>query len=109
MNRTATHTIDQLSEGGEPHTGIHSRTLYRGDGATVVLFTFAEGEELSEHTSSKPAMVHLLSGRMRMTFAGEEIDAAPGTWVQMEPGTEHAMTALTPARMLLTLLVRCDD
>lgn len=109
MDRTATHTIERLSGDGEPQAGIHSRTLHRGDGATVILFTFAEGEELSEHTSSKPAIVHLLSGRMRMTFAGERLEAAPGTWVRMEPGTAHAMTALTPARMLLTLLARCDD
>jgi quercetin dioxygenase-like cupin family protein len=48
--------------------------------------------------------MHVLSGELEMDVAGERIAGRPGTWVAMGPGTAHALRALTPAVMLLTLL-----
>ena len=45
-----------------PERGIHSQTLSDSDGVTLVLFAFAPEEELSEHTSTRPAIVHVLRG-----------------------------------------------
>ena len=38
---------------------IISRTFYADEHVKVILFGFAAGQELSEHTASKPAMLHL--------------------------------------------------
>lgn len=93
-----------LADGGIPPAGVLSRTVHDDDDARVVLFGFAAGEELTEHTSSRPAVVHVLSGAFDMTMGGERIDGVPGTWVHMPPGTRHALRAREPSLMLLTLL-----
>lgn len=87
-----------------PATGIHSRTIHSDDGTRVVLFGFAVGEELSEHTASRAATIQVLSGRFELTLDGELVDGPAGTWVHMPAGLRHALIAREPSRMLLTLL-----
>ncbi|MBU6411114.1 MAG: cupin domain-containing protein, partial [Verrucomicrobia bacterium] len=37
--------------------GIVSRTLFRSENSRMVLFGFAEGQELTEHTSTRQALI----------------------------------------------------
>jgi quercetin dioxygenase-like cupin family protein len=98
------YSVNDLTAIGEPpEAGILSRTLSADGGAKVVLFGFAEGEELSEHTSTRPATIHVLSGDIELTLGEERTDARPGTWVHMAPGLPHALRAREPSVMLLTL------
>lgn len=103
MNPPLTHLVEDLAAPVPPAAGIHSRTLHTAGGAKVVLFMFADGEELSEHTSSRPAVMHVVSGEMDIVVDGESIAGRPGTWVAMAPGAAHALRARGPAVMLLTL------
>ena len=45
-----------------PEDGILSRTIYDGADAKVILFGFDTGQELSEHTASRPAVMHFVRG-----------------------------------------------
>jgi quercetin dioxygenase-like cupin family protein len=45
-----------------PPESIVSRTVYEGDDAKVILFAFAPGQALTEHTAARPAVLHFLSG-----------------------------------------------
>ena len=83
--------------------GIHSQTIDDGE-VRVMLFSFAPGEELSEHTAARPAIIHVLSGRAEIVVAGDPIAAVPGTWLRMEARTTHTIRATTPLLMLLYLL-----
>jgi quercetin dioxygenase-like cupin family protein len=83
--------------------GIHSQTIAEGD-VRVVLFSFAAGEELSEHTAARPAVVHVLSGTADVTVAGDAFSAGPGTWFRMDARTPHSIRAGEPLVMLLYLL-----
>jgi quercetin dioxygenase-like cupin family protein len=87
-----------------PDEGTLSRTLHAGDDVRVVVFGFAAGEELSEHTASRPAVIQVIRGELELTLAGEAVTAGPGAWVHMTAGLRHAVRAVTPAVMLLTLL-----
>jgi quercetin dioxygenase-like cupin family protein len=87
-----------------PESGIHSRTVHADARTRTILFAFAAGEELSEHTASRPAIVHVLSGAIDLTVAGDEIAGTPGTWLHMAAGTPHALRARAPSLMLLTLV-----
>jgi quercetin dioxygenase-like cupin family protein len=60
-----------------------------------VLFAFAPGEQLSEHTSARPAVIHVLSGEADLTVGADARDAAPGTWVRMPANTNHSVVART--------------
>jgi quercetin dioxygenase-like cupin family protein len=81
-----------------------SRTLYNDDRLKVVAFGFAQGEELSEHTASMPAVLHFLQGEARLTLGDDTLEAKPGTWVHMPAGLRHSIQAQTPVVMLLLLM-----
>lgn len=83
---------------------VVSKVIHRDEDLDVTVFGFDAGEGLTEHRASRPAVVQVLSGRLRLTVDGEEIDAAAGFWLHMATGTPHALVATEPALMLLTLL-----
>ena len=99
-----THFSDLAKEVQPPDKGILSRTLFDNDRLKVVLFGFAQGEELSEHTASMPAILHFLQGEAKLTLGDDTLDAKPGTWVHMSKGMRHSIQAKTPVVMLLLLV-----
>lgn len=97
--------IEQLSQGAEaPADGILSRNLYQDENIKVVLFAFGPGQELSEHTASKPAVVHVLEGEGMIILGEDEKPIQAGAWVHMAAHLPHSVRAKTPLVMLLTLL-----
>lgn len=83
--------------------GIVSRTVFRSPNCRVVLFGFAEGQELSEHTSTQHALVQILSGECEFTLAGKPHSLKAGDLLYMPPNLPHAAIATKPFSMLLTL------
>src|SRR4051794_18395168 len=83
--------------------GIVSRTLLRTETTRVVLLGFAEGQELTEHTSSQQALIQILSGECEFTLAGEPRLVKAGDLIYMPPNLKHAVRATKPFSMLLTL------
>ncbi len=104
MATTYTHVTDLAKEVHPPDKGILSRTLYNDDRLKVVLFGFAQAEELSEHTASMPAVLHFLQGEAKLTLGDDTREAKPGTWVHMPRGLRHSIQVQTPVVMLLLLL-----
>jgi quercetin dioxygenase-like cupin family protein len=104
MTTTYTHFSDLAKEVQPPDKGILSRTLYSDDRLKAVAFSFAQGEELSEHTASTPAVLHLLQGEAKLTLGDDTLEATPGTWVHMPAGLRHSIQAKSPVVMLLLLL-----
>jgi quercetin dioxygenase-like cupin family protein len=95
---------DLIREVQIPENGITSRTLYSDTQTKVVLFGFDTGQELSEHTASMPAILHVLSGEGDLTLGEDAHPAQAGTWVYMPAHLPHSVLARTPLVMLLTLL-----
>jgi quercetin dioxygenase-like cupin family protein len=88
---------------------IVSRTVYQGPTLRIIVFGFAAGQELSEHTSSKEAVLHFLRGEATVTLGkpaegGETAAAGPGTVVRMRPGLAHSVHAETDTLMLLAMM-----
>jgi quercetin dioxygenase-like cupin family protein len=81
-----------------------SRTLVNNDRVKIVLFGFAAGQELSEHTASMPAVLQFISGEAAVKLGDEWIDATANSLVHMNAGLVHAIRAKTPTVMLLLLL-----
>jgi quercetin dioxygenase-like cupin family protein len=99
-----THINDLAKEAQPPEKGILSRTLYNDEKMKAVIFGFAQGEELSEHTASMPAVLHFLQGEAKLTLGADIVEAKPNTWVRMPTGQRHSIQAKTPVVMLLLLL-----
>lgn len=87
-----------------PADSIISRTFHEDEHSKSILFGFAPGQVLSEHTAAKPAVLHFLTGQARLTLGSDEKAAGPGTWVHMPPHLPHSVFAETEVHMLLVLL-----
>lgn len=87
-----------------PDESIVSRTFYENDQLKAILFGFAPGQELSEHTASKPAILHFLSGKANVTLGTDKMAIESGAWMYMEPDLPHSILAKEKVVMLLLLL-----
>ena len=97
------HITDLAKEAQPPEKGILSRTLFNDEKFKAVIFGFAQGEELSEHTASMPAVLHFLQGEAKLTLGDDTLEAKAGTWVHMPTGQRHSIQAKTPVVMLLLM------
>jgi quercetin dioxygenase-like cupin family protein len=83
--------------------GIVSRTLLRTANLRTVLFGFAEGQELTEHTSTQHALIQILSGECEFSLRGQVHLMKAGDFLYMPPNVPHAIKATQQFAMLLTL------
>lgn len=98
--------IEDIQQGVQeiPHESIVSRTVYRDGALKAIVFGFAPGQELSEHTASVPAIIQILEGECEVTLGEDYFDARPGFWVRMQASLPHSLLAHTPVKMLLLML-----
>ena len=69
-----------------------------------VVFSFDAGQVLTEHASPRAVVVQMLSGKMRFRVGEATHDLAGGDVVYLAPGDRHALEALDPCYMALTLV-----
>lgn len=81
-----------------------SRTVLRAEGVRVVVFSFDAGQELTEHTAAIPVLLQVLDGHLRVTADGRTVDLHPGGLVHLTTRLPHAVLAVEPSRLLLTML-----
>jgi len=99
-----THILDLVQEVEPPTDGILSRTVFQDDRINAVVFGFGPGQELSEHTAAKPAMLFFVKGEATVGLGDDFQEAQPGTWIHMPANLKHSIKAKTPLVMLLVLL-----
>jgi quercetin dioxygenase-like cupin family protein len=83
---------------------IVSKTIIEKETGTVTLFAFDEGQALSEHTAPFDAMVQVIDGRAEIRIAGVPHLVNEGELLVMPAHQSHALKALTPFKMLLTMI-----
>lgn len=87
-----------------PPNSIISHTVHKDERLHAILFGFASGQELSEHTSAYPAILHFISGRAALTLGRDAQVVEAGAWAYMQPHLPHSIVAETPVTMLLLML-----
>lgn len=95
---------DLRAEVAVPVGGILSRTIHEDERVSLVVFAFDAGQELSEHTSARAAIIEILDGTAAVVLDGEAREVGPGAWIAMPAGMRHAIRATTPLVLVLTLL-----
>jgi len=100
---TYTHILDLTKEVEPPADGSLSRTVFQDDRLKAVVFGFGQGQELSEHTTAKPAMLFFVKGEATVGLGDDVQEAHTGTWVHMPAGLKHSIKAKTPVVMLVLL------
>ena len=102
-----TKVLDLTNETKFAANGIVSRTILNTAHSRTVLFGFAEGQELSEHTSTQHALIQVLSGECEFRLDGKVHTLKAGAFLHMPPNLRHAVQAKQPFStfsMLLTLV-----
>ncbi len=83
---------------------VVSRELMKKTTGSVTAFAFAQGQGLSEHTAPFDALVHVLDGSAEITIGGQARTVARGEMILLPAQTPHALQAVEPFKMLLTMI-----
>jgi quercetin dioxygenase-like cupin family protein len=105
MTTTPKSEILNVTQLAETQTGaIVSRQVIKSDNGNVTLFTFDQGQELSEHTAPFDALVHVLEGEAVITISQKPFHLKAGEAIIMPANDPHALKAIKPFKMLLTMI-----
>lgn len=89
----------------EYHDGsVVSREILRTSFGTVTLFSFDQGQGLSEHTAPFDALLEVIDGEAVITLSGIEHILKKGEIIIMPSGEPHAVKAVSKLKMLLTMI-----
>ena len=88
----------QVAEGG-----IVSKSIVENEHHKIIHFSLAAGQELSEHTASVPAVIHVLQGTGTVRRGEAEYQARPGSLYYMPADLRHAVKASDELAFLLTM------
>jgi quercetin dioxygenase-like cupin family protein len=90
----------------EPHAAVAGHrqvALVRRGPVSLILFLFEPGSVLREHRADGEVTIHVLSGVLEVTAAGEASRVEAGQVVSLAPGQAHSVLALEATEMLLTV------
>jgi quercetin dioxygenase-like cupin family protein len=83
---------------------VVSKTIIEKTAGTVTLFAFSQGQGLSEHTAPFDALVQVLEGEVEIKISGKPFHLKQGQLIIMPANERHALKAVTPFKMLLTMI-----
>ena len=86
------------------NNAIVSKTIVEKETGTVTLFAFDKDQSLSEHTAPFDALVQVIEGRAEIRIAGIPHLVNEGEMLVMPAQQSHALKALIPFKMLLTMI-----
>jgi quercetin dioxygenase-like cupin family protein len=95
-------SIDELT--AYQDGSIVSRTLINKKAGTVTLFSFDEGQSLSEHTAPFDALVHILDGEAEIIISGSSNFVKEGELIILPANQPHAVKAVKKFKMLLIMI-----
>lgn len=87
---------------------VVSRIIQQTPIGTFTVFSFAAGQELSEHTSPFNAYINILDGEGEIIIDGTAHTVKTGEIILMPGGIPHSVKAAKPFKMLLTLFKSGD-
>ena len=82
---------------------IVSRTLLDDPTGTLTVFSFDQGQALSEHTVPFNAFVQVLDGQAEITIGDKPVEVSAGQIILMPGNVSHRVKAVKRFKMLLIL------
>lgn len=84
--------------------GVVSKEIVHSKAGSITLFSFDEGQGLSEHIAPYDALVQVLDGEMLLTVSGIEHAIRAGESFVIPSGAAHAVHAAQKFKMMLTMI-----
>lgn len=75
------------------------------DAAKVVAFEFDTGDVLADHAAFHPTLIQVIRGRVDFTLPEGVIELGPGQVLHLTPKLRHAVKALEPTTLTVTMLL----
>lgn len=89
------------SRGGKPGAAA----VLDGPRVKVVSFEFAAGDVLADHAARHPVLIQVIRGRVDFTLPDGPIELGPGELLHLEPMLRHAVRAIEPTTLTVTMLL----
>jgi quercetin dioxygenase-like cupin family protein len=83
---------------------VVSKTIVEKKAGTVTLFSFDQGQGLSEHAAPFDALVQVLEGAVEIRISGKPFHLKQGEIIIMPANEPHALKAVEKFKMLLTMI-----
>ncbi|MGL4670417.1 MAG: cupin domain-containing protein [Methanobacteriaceae archaeon] len=83
---------------------VVSREIIRKEVGTVTIFAFDAGQGLSEHSAPFDALVQIIDGEAEITISGVKNTVKKGELIIMPANDPHALNAVKPFKMILTMI-----
>ena len=87
-----------------PEKGIISKTLFKSKSVDATLFCMAKGVDMSEHTSTRQAIVYVVEGDGIFNLEGKKIEMKPGVIINMKENAIHSLKANKNTSFILILV-----
>jgi len=84
--------------------GIASKQVLKKETGNITLFSFDEGEGLSEHTAPFDALVHVIEGEAEISIAHEKFKLGRNDVIILPANIPHAVLAVKKFKMLLVMI-----
>jgi quercetin dioxygenase-like cupin family protein len=95
---TLTQSIDYVDG------GVASKQIIKNKQGNITLFSFSEGEGLSEHTSPYDACVYIVEGIAEISIDKKTQTLKAGEMIVMPANIPHAVYANNSFKMLLIMI-----
>jgi len=83
---------------------IVSKTIVKKQTGNISIFSFDEGESLSEHTAPFDAVVQIVEGTAEIIIEGNSHFVKAGEMIIMPANRPHAVKANEQFKMILTMI-----
>ena len=84
--------------------GVVSKQVMKNEAGNITLFSFDQGEGLSEQSTPYDALVEVIEGRVEITIGGEKHTVSEGESIIMPATIPHALHGVERFKMLLTMI-----
>ena len=84
--------------------GIISKQVLKNEIGNITLFSFDKDQILSEHTAPFDAMVQVIEGKAEILINGKPNILKTGESIIMPANIPHALNAIEPFKMILTMI-----
>lgn len=84
--------------------GIISKQITKKTSGNITLFSFDEGQGLTEHTASFDAVIQILDGEAEIKIDGNPYLIKNGECIVMPANHPHSVYAVKRFKMLLTMI-----
>lgn len=85
-------------------SSVVSKEIINKPTGTVTLFAFDKGQGLSEHSAPYAALVEITEGIAEIIVSGVKHQVKTGEMLLIPANSTHALNALEPFKMMLTMM-----